>query len=330
MTLVLPDIHERWPFTVAHSRWEATISDESTAWIESLGILSGPRMKTFRAANFGDFTAIVYGHFTDARQYRVVCDLVNLLFVFDDLSDELSAQDARTAATISLDALRNWKLPRAAGEHPVGEMHRRRRLHFISSADVLDKFMSSYDNYLTAVIAEAEDRDRRTIHGSLDSYLALRRETGAVTSCFNLLLIPYEIRSHILRDSRITHVERLGMDPICVGNDILSFNVEQARGDTHNAVIVAMHERGLSSQDAMDFMGVWYRDKVEEFCAAMRDLPSCGSVHMRDQVKMYVTGIANWVTGNYEWSLRSGRYFPAGEDPLRSDWVVPLLESSKL
>jgi hypothetical protein len=109
--------------------------------------------------------------------------------------------------------------------------------------------------------------------------------------------------------------------------DILSFNVEHARGDTHNAVIVVMHERGLSSQEAMDFMGVWYREKVEEFCTAMRDLPPCGSVCVRDQVKMYVTGIANWVTGNYEWSLRSGRYFPAGEDPLGSSWVVPLLES---
>jgi hypothetical protein len=58
-----------------------------------------------QAANFGYFTAIVYGHFIDARHYRVACDLVNLLFVFDDLSDELPAQDARTVAAISLDAL---------------------------------------------------------------------------------------------------------------------------------------------------------------------------------------------------------------------------------
>ncbi|KAJ7304569.1 isoprenoid synthase domain-containing protein [Mycena albidolilacea] len=329
MSLVLPDIHERWSFTVAHSRSEATISDESTAWIESLGILSGPRMKAFRAANFGYFTAIVYGHFTDARHHRVACDLVNLLFVFDDLSDELPAQDTRTVAAISLDALCNWKMPRVAGEHPVGEMHRRRRLHFISSAAVLHKFMHDYDKYLTAVIAEAEDRDRRTIRGSLDTYLALRRETGAATCCFDLLLIPYEIPGRILRDSRITHLEMLGLDLVCVGNDILSFNIEQARGDTHNSVIVVMHERGLSSQDAMDFMGVWYREKVEEFCTAMRDLPPCGSVYMRDQVKMYVTAIANWVTGNYEWGLRSDRYFPAGQDPLGSGWVVPLLESSK-
>ncbi|KAJ7879303.1 isoprenoid synthase domain-containing protein, partial [Mycena olivaceomarginata] len=314
MNLILPDIHERWPFTVIHSKWEAAVSAESIAWIESLCILSGPRLKPFRAANFGALASIVYYHFTDPRHYRVACDLVNLLFVFDDLSDQLSAQDARAVAATSMDALRNWEIPRAAGEHPVGEMHRSfsERLHLISSADVLDEFTVNYNKYLTAVIAEAEDRDRQTVRSSLESYLALRRETGAVTCCFNLLLIPYGIPPHILRDSRITHLETLGLDLVCVGNDILSFNVEYARGDTHNAVIVVMHERGLSSQDAMDFMGVWYREKVEEFCTAMRDLPSCGSVHMRDQVKMYVTGIANWVTGNYEWSLRSGRYFPAG------------------
>ena len=77
----------------------------------------------------------------------------------------------------------------------------------------------------------------------------------------------------------------------------------------------------------MDSVGRWYRDRVEDFCTAMRNLPLCSSLYTRNHVKMYATGIANWVTANYEWSLRSSRYFPAGQDPLRTNWVVPLIEA---
>lgn len=106
--------------------------------------------------------------------------------------------------------------------------------------------------------------------------------------------------------------------------DILSFNAEQARGDTHNAVIVVMNERGMSIQEAMDFLGAWYRSNVAEFCTAMRDLPQCRTIAMRNWVKTYVAGIANWVTGNYDWSLRSRRYFTGGLDPVKDGWDVAL------
>ncbi|KAF7373087.1 Terpene cyclase [Mycena sanguinolenta] len=268
-----------------------------------------------------------------------------MLFVVDDITDEMSAAEARRMSVISLDGLRNWEIPRPSGEHPAGEMHRRQgysrrlayyphpscdsfsaRLHRVASSDVLARFIANYELYLKAVINEADERDRNVVRPSFDTYLTLRRETGAVIMCFDLLLVPAEIPDSILNDARVARMERLGLDLICVGNDILSFNVEQARKATHNAVVVVMHEHGLSVQDAMDFVGRWYCQTVEEFLEAMRDVPPCDSVIIRTRVKMYFAGIANWVTCNYEWSLRSGRYFAADEDPLESGWVVPLLD----
>ncbi|KAJ7657695.1 isoprenoid synthase domain-containing protein, partial [Mycena polygramma] len=325
--LELPDIHDRWPFPVAYNRWEATTSLESIAWIESLCILSARRLEQFKAANFGGLASITYSHFTEPLHYRVACDFVNLLFVFDDVTDELTTHEVQCLAELSLDALRNPEKPRPAGEHRVGEMHRSfsKRLHFVANAEVLGKFILNYDAYLGAVVDEASDRDHRQIRSSLDAYLALRRETGAVTCCFDLLLLQNKIPAGLLKDSSLKHLETLGLDLICIGNDILSFNAEYARGDTHNAVIVVMHERRLSIQDAMNFVGEWYREHLEEFCTVMRDLPPCRSVVVRDRLRMYVAGIVNWVTGNYEWSLRSGRYFPAGQDPVEGGWVIPLL-----
>ncbi|KAJ7899013.1 isoprenoid synthase domain-containing protein [Mycena leptocephala] len=89
------------------------------------------------------------------------------------------------------------------------------------------------------------------------------------------------------------------------GADILSINAEQAGGDIHNAAIVVMQdpEQTLSIQDTMDFVGAWYQ--------------------------IYVATIANWVTSNYEWSLRSGRYFAVGQDPAEIGWVVPFMERNK-
>ncbi|KAF7332895.1 Terpene cyclase [Mycena venus] len=329
--LQLPDIHKRWPFPVACNRWENIVSAETLAWIESLSILSDSQMKKFRATNFCNFASMAYAYFTDVHHFRVACDLVNLLFVVDDITDEVSAQEVGCIAKISLAALRNWQTPRPQGEHPAGEMHRSfsERLHRVACPQILDRFIINYELYFKAVAAEANERDHRKIRSSFDSYLTLRRETGAVTICFDLLLIPETIPSDILRDSRVVRVENLGLDLICVGNDILSFNAEQARGDTHNAVIVVMQERELSIQEAMDFVGQWYQQTIEEFCAAMLDLPPCPSFTIRNRVKMYFAAIANWVTSNYEWSLRSGRYFHAGEDPLESGWVIPLLQSTQ-
>lgn len=104
--LELPDIHERWPFPVTLNRWEDTISTESLAWIESLCILSAPELRKFKAANYAGLTSIVYASVTDVHHYRAVCDLIHLLFIVDDLTDELSAVEVQGIAEISLDALR--------------------------------------------------------------------------------------------------------------------------------------------------------------------------------------------------------------------------------
>ncbi|KAF7373065.1 Terpene cyclase [Mycena sanguinolenta] len=297
--LRLPDIHERWPFPITYNRWEDPVSAETLAWLESLSILSAAELKKYRAGiNFCNFSSMAYAHFADMEHFRVGCDLLNLLFVLDDITDKMSAAEARRISVISLDGLRYGFSA---------------RLHRVASSDVLARFMANYELYLKAVINEADERDRNVVRPSFDTYLTLRRETGAVIMCFDLLLVPAEIPDSILNDARVARVERLGLDLICVGNDILSFNVEQARKATHNAVVVVMHEHGLSVQDAMDF--------------AIRDVPPCDSVIIRTRVKMYFAAIANWVTCNYEWSLRSGRYFAADQDPQESGWIVPLLET---
>ncbi|KAF7373114.1 Terpene cyclase [Mycena sanguinolenta] len=327
--LRLPDIHERWPFPVSYNRWEDLVSAETLAWLESLSILSPAHLRKYHGrGNFCNFSAMTYSYVADVEHFRVACDLVNMLWVVDDITDEMSAAEVGRMSVILLDGLRNWETAGPSGEHPAGEMHRSfsERLHRVASSRVLARFITNYELYLQAVVNEAHERDRNVVRPSLESYLTLQRGTGGIRMCFDLLLVPDEFPVSVLNDTRVARVERLGHDLVAVGNDILSFNVEQARNVTHNAVVVVMRARGLSAQDAMDSVGLWYRQTVEEFLEAMRDVPPCDSVITRTRVKMYFAAIANWVTGNYEWSLRSKRYFGADQDPLESGWVVPLLE----
>lgn len=90
--------------------------------------------------------------------------------------------------------------------------------------------------------------------------------------------------------------------------DILSYNVEQSRGDSdHNIVEVVMHEFGTDVNGAI----LWAQDlhtKLEQmFLVAMEACPEWDEP-LNSQVKEYCDGLGNWVRANMEWSFESGRY----------------------
>ncbi|KAK6966525.1 terpene cyclase [Favolaschia claudopus] len=331
-SLILPDLHARWPFPLNRSPFAKTIPSETLAWIEGLGILSTTLRKKFQAANFGELVSIAYAHVSDPEKYRVCCDFVTVLFLVDDITDEMGVEEVRAVFAVARDALRNHDQPRPIGESPIGELHRSfsERLHKVSRQNAIESFLLNYDQYAKAVTAEAEDRETNKIR-TLDSYLAIRRQTGGVMCCFTLHLLGAEVSDEILRDERVQRLEALGLDMICIGNDILSFNVEYARGDIHNAVVILMHERKLSIQEAIGFVDTLYQQMLDEFCriAIRGPLASCDSMAMRNAMRMYVAGITSWVTANYEWSLDCRRYFPTGQNPTHTNWVVPLICQQK-
>jgi hypothetical protein len=102
--------------------------------------------------------------------------------------------------------------------------------------------------------------------------------------------------------------------------DICSYNVEQSRGeDKHNIITITMHEKRLSVQEAIDVVGYDFQSLVARFVAIQKS-------HLgiwNDDMKFYVRGLGNWVTGNYEWSHENVRY-RLGEE-VRKTGVVELL-----
>lgn len=109
--------------------------------------------------------------------------------------------------------------------------------------------------------------------------------------------------------------------------DVVSFNVEQARGDIHNIAIVLMAERGFSVQEAMDFVGDWYQSRSRHFVLLLDFL--WGSQSDKDpghvELRSYLLGLATWVTANYEWSFESQRFFGAQHKEIYEKKCVDLL-----
>lgn len=93
--------------------------------------------------------------------------------------------------------------------------------------------------------------------------------------------------------------------------DVVSFNVEQARGDIHNIIILLMEKRNLSVQEAMDLMDEWYQKRSSQFIDLMKETEALldDANHIQRDLKTYIRGLAHWVTANYEWSFETNRFF---------------------
>lgn len=95
----------------------------------------------------------------------------------------------------------------------------------------------------------------------------------------------------------------------------------------HNIVDVFMREKRLSPQQAMDAVGVYYHEIWDQLKADYNALPDFGDENKNRVARAYAIGCLEWVEGNVEFSLASGRYFKelAGDKTIRKTRWVPLM-----
>ena len=103
-----------------------------------------------------------------------------------------------------------------------------------------------------------------------------------------------------------------------------SYNVEQARGDTHNLVITVMRDKNVGLNDAMKWVGDYCSRIMHDYFNDLRCLPSFGK-EIDVQVKHYLDGMAYWVRGNDSWSFEGYRYFIEGGMDIQKSRKVVLL-----
>ncbi|KAF5335276.1 hypothetical protein D9758_016241 [Tetrapyrgos nigripes] len=307
-TFTLPDLLENWPFDHTPNPHDEIVR-ESAEWTESYKAFNEKAQEAFNRCNFGYFASLAYAR-AKGGHYRVACDLMNLFFVFDELSDEATGEEAARQAADIMNALRHPEVIPPEGDSILGAMTRDfwRRTLECSSKSSAERFIRNFDEYTDAVRQQAVEREAG-YHRNLQEYYALRRGTIGVRPSFDYFLLPDDIPDEALEHPQIEKLAIASIDMTILANDIYSYNKEQAAGDDlHNIVSVIMKEKNYTVQQAMDHVGSIYVGIRDDFLENYKNLPVYDEP-VNSLVREYCWGTGQWVTTNIKWSFKGERYF---------------------
>lgn len=159
-----------------------------------------------------------YARFTK-EQLSSACDVMHLFFMFDEYSDKCTPAEVWQQARIQMDAIRNPEKPRPEGEWVGGEFTRQfmQRLPKNCTETFRKRFVQSWEDYVTAVAHQAEDRSKSHIP-DLESFIQLRRLTSGAVSTIVFWEMDLNIPDEIRRHPTIMEMERLAVELICIVN----------------------------------------------------------------------------------------------------------------
>ncbi|KAI0660148.1 terpenoid synthase [Cubamyces menziesii] len=328
----LPDTLGAWPWQRRINPRSATVSAASATWIESFRVFSPRAQTAFNKCNFGLLASLAYPSATP-EQLRAGCDLMNLFFVLDELSDAGDESQARALANTIMDGIRNPHKTRPTAEPIVGLIAKQFWARVIkwAGSEPQRRFVATFDDYCESVVTQARDRSSSHVH-TVDTYLAVRRENIGAKPSFALMEMDMNLPDESLGHPVVVDLTTWAIDMIIIGNDIVSYNVEQARGDDgYNLVAIVMAQHKLDLNGAMRWIGHYHDHLLDLFLAhcdpaseLAGPLPSWGP-RVDEELKQYIDGLGNWVRANDSWSFESERYFGRdGLEVMKTRWLALL------
>ncbi|KLO13038.1 terpenoid synthase [Schizopora paradoxa] len=319
-SLVLPDLITTCPFKASiHPEYKRARS-ESTAWVRSFGALTGRKGSLFHLNNLELLVSLAHPT-SGYEELRICCDWNAVFFVYDELSDILQGEDARKLGDSFLKALGGEYTDGSA----VSDMTRdlRGRMSGKATLNCQMRFSERCSNYINAVSKEAELREDADVLDT-ESYIKLRRQNSGVEPSYALIEYVHglDLPDEVFKNPVFTRLYWLGVDLVCLANDLYSFSVERAKGlDGNNFLSVVMRERGLNMQEAADLTGEEIMRRVNDFVGGQKDLPSFGEA-VDKEVQEYMLSIGQWHIANVVWSLETPRYFGAEREEVKRTLIV--------
>ncbi|KAJ8481084.1 hypothetical protein ONZ51_g6252 [Trametes cubensis] len=203
------------------------------------------------------------------------------------------------------------------------------RVSSTASPGAQRRFIEGLELFFSAVVQQAKHRQYNDIP-DLESYIAMRRDTSGCKTCF--ALIEYandlDIPDCVFENAVVRGMEEAANDIITWSNDIYSYNVEQANGDTHNMVAVIRARESLSLQQAIDYVGTLCVQCIDRFQTLQQLLPSWGP-EVDVPLRAYIDGLGDWMIGSLVWSFETERYFGHAAPKVRATLAVPILPARK-
>ncbi|KAI0676414.1 terpenoid synthase [Trametes maxima] len=326
--IFFPDLIARCPYPLRYNPHCEVASEESKQWLMSGCKLSKKKRDAFRGLKGGALTAMVYP-LADYDAFRVCCDWINYLFHLDNICDEMDDRATVSTASEILGALRDPHGFRPSSA--VGRLTQSfwSRLSATASPGAQRRFIETFELFFRAVTQQARDRESGNVP-DLESYIAMRRDTSGCKPCW--ALIEYannlDLPDWVMEHPCVRGLEEAANDLVTWSNDIFSYNVEQANGDTHNMIVVVQRQEKLDLQSAIDYVGALCEQCVDRFDTLRRALPSWGP-EIDSQLQVYIDGLGDWMIGNLVWSFETERYFRRAGPRVRANLSVALLPRRK-
>jgi len=257
---------------------------------------------------------------------RTGCDLTFTLLVFEDSADVAHSDHVQLMADITMEALHNPHTPRPKDEWIGGEVTRQFWELAIKTASPgsQKRFIEAIDTYAQSVVQEAKDRSQRHIR-TVDEYMEVRRDTIGLKPSFAILEAGLNLPDEVVRHPVIQRLLILAAEMVLLDNDMISYNIEQARGDNHNIVAIIMHHNKTDIQGAMDWVHRYHKEVQAEFMDIYENkIPKFGEP-VDTELAQYVDGVGNLVRAHFEWSYGCERYHgKKGEEIQNTRWVTLL------
>ncbi|KAI0828590.1 terpenoid synthase [Trametes gibbosa] len=326
--ILFPDLIAECPFPLRFNVHCEAASSESKVWLMSGCKLTKRKRAAFHGLKGGLLTAMCYPC-ADYEQFRVCCDWINYLFHLDNICDEMDDRTTVTTASEIIGALRDPHAFRPSSA--VGRLTQSfwSRLSARASPGARRRFVETFELFFRAVAQQARDRESGNIP-DLESYIAMRRDTSGCKPCW--ALIEYandlDLPDWVMQHPCVRGLEEAANDLVTWSNDIFSYNVEQANGDTHNMIVVVQTQEQLDLQSAIDYVSALCLGCITRFQILRDALPSWGHV-IDNQLATYVDGLGDWMIGNLVWSFETERYFGRAGGQVRAELAVLLLPRRK-
>ncbi|KAF5322320.1 hypothetical protein D9619_000148 [Psilocybe cf. subviscida] len=316
----LPNLFDACPMIASTNPYYKEAAAESRAWINSYDIFNDRKRAFFIQAQNELLCSYVYPY-AGYEQFRTTCDLINLLFAIDEISDEQNGIGARETGQVFVNSMKHSGWDDGSILAQITREFRDRFLR-LAGPRTVQRFNHLCEMYAESVATEAELRERGE-YPDLNTFIPIRRNNSGVPLSFSIVeyILGIDLEDEVYEDPTFSAAYWAACDHVCWANDLYSYDAEQSRGQTgNNGIAILAKEKGLTLQQSVDFVGA----KFDEFMNTYLDAKANLSLALGSDAARFVEAIGCWMIGNLMWSFETTRYFGSRGQEIKETGIVIL------
>ncbi len=314
MNNVIPQLYCPFPPEVNPHIHHARAHVET--WVAESGVVRKQDSRTrFERADFAEFAAVTYPE-ADKQGIQLISDWFAWLFLVDDeLDDGTAGRHLDQVRSLMNDIL---VILRSPGERIARTNGSRTAIS--SLADLWQRtFARSTPSWRRRFVRHVEDcfadacwEAENRVHGRIPStatYIAKRRNTGAIYVCMDLIEIArgIELPVRVLHSQVFNQALDASCDVVCWTNDVYSLEKERSLGEHHNLAYLIEQERRLTTTEALAETANRISARTRQYLGHEKELLRAFPDRSTELTR-YTAGMRSWMRGNLDWSQRTNRY----------------------